>query len=104
MSIAAKTNLKPRASTRTRVIMKGIVFTPQGALHVRVRDVSSTGARVMAEVPILSDCDVIFKKGSLFVAARVAWSRNREAGLTFYRELRPQDTAEMFQSVVQSAR
>jgi hypothetical protein len=34
-----------------------------------------------------SDCDAIFRRGSLFAAARVSWVRGGEIGISFYREL-----------------
>ncbi len=76
-----------RAQKRKRVLMTVILFTPDGALKVRLRDLSSTGAHVVADIRMLSDCDALLKKGPLFVAARVVWTKDKEAGLKFYREL-----------------
>ena len=84
-------NLSTRAKRRTRVLMTGTLLTPAGAQKVMIRDVSKSGALIVAPDPIPSACDAIFKRGSLFAAARVAWSNDREAGLTFYRELTPDE-------------
>lgn len=77
----------PRAAKRVRVLMNGTLFTRDGVRKVRVRDLSSSGARVAADTDIPSDCDAVFRMGSMFAAARVAWAEGRNAGLHFYREL-----------------
>ncbi len=89
-------SLTPREGKRKSVLMTGILFTPDGALRVRLRDLSSTGVRVFAESKMLSDCDALFRKGPLYVAARVVWSRDKEAGLRFYRELSAEELASVF--------
>lgn len=82
------TDLQPaRKGERKRVLMRGTVYTPRGAFVVWIRDISSEGAWVAGEDPMPSDCDVIFKRGGLFVAAHIAWSNSTGAGLKFYREL-----------------
>ena len=96
MFIPPTLSAAPRVGKRKRVLMTGILFTPDGALRVRLRDVSSTGAHVLAESRMLSDCDALFRKGPLYVAARVAWSRDNEAGLRFYRELSSEELAAVF--------
>lgn len=80
-------NLSTRTKRRTRVLMTATLMTPTGAQKVMIRDISRSGASIVVPEPIPSACDAIFKRGSLFAAARVAWSNDREAGLTFYREL-----------------
>lgn len=89
----------PRSRTRTRVLMGGTLFTPGGAQRVLMRDVSRNGAQVSGNEPIPHSCDAVFKKGSLFVAARVVRSRGSEAGLQFYRELTPAELDALFQPV-----
>ena len=86
----------PRVGKRKHVPMTGILLTPDGALMVRLRELSSTGAHVSAETRMLSGCDALFSKGPLFVAARVVWSRHKEAGLRFYRELSAEQLAAVF--------
>ena len=80
--------------------MNGTLFTPEGAYRVLLRDISRTGAQVFAEAPIAAECDAVFKRGSVFAAARVAWSNQREAGLRFYRELTSAELNSMFHPVV----
>ena len=38
---------------------------------------------------VRADRDVIFQRGSIFAAARAAWSDKECAGLEFYRPLEP---------------
>lgn len=78
---------KPRAAGRNRVLWAATVLTPEGVCRVRVRDLSSTGAQVLAERALPAGCDAIFQHGEVFVAAKVAWSNETEAGIQFYRDL-----------------
>jgi hypothetical protein len=89
-----------RSSHRTRVLMGGILFTPEGVQRVRIRDVSPTGAQVTGETAIPHACDAIFKRGSVFVAAKITRSRQAEAGLEFYRELSSAEVDSMFHCVM----
>ncbi|HVM37096.1 MAG TPA: PilZ domain-containing protein [Sphingomicrobium sp.] len=89
-----------RFAKRKRVLMTGVLFTPDGAIKVRVRDISATGANLHADIRMLPDCDAVFKKGPVFAAARVAWCRDRDVGINFYRELTEQEVAQLFHPVV----
>ena len=77
----------PRKTKRTRVLMTASLLTPDGTQKVTLRDISRTGAQLVTAAAMPTDCDVIFKRGPLFAAARVAWSSKGEVGLKFYREL-----------------
>lgn len=87
MATAAAAANSPRREQRTRVLMRGIVFAPEGAAMVWIRDISSNGARVTADDPLPADCDVIFKRGPIFAAAHVTRSDRSGASLQFYRSL-----------------
>jgi len=76
-----------KGDPRQRVLMTATLFTPEGVQRVRVRDMSANGARILTQQPLSGAFDAIFKRGSVFAAARVVWSNGREAGLKFYREL-----------------
>ena len=89
-----------RAGRRTRVLMTGTLLTPKCAHKVVIRDVSPTGAHVSALDYIDAGCDAILKRGSLFAAARVAWTDGKEAGISFYRELSPAEVDSTFHPVV----
>jgi PilZ domain len=80
-----------RGAKRARVLMSGTLLTPTGTQKVTIRDISRSGAQLATTEKIPSDCDAIFKRGSLFAAARVAWSSSDEAGIRFYRELSPEE-------------
>jgi hypothetical protein len=77
--------------------MNATLMTPHGALSVRIRDISATGAQIWAECDVPDDCDAILKRGSFFAAARVVRSGERTAGVQFYRELSDHEFASAFQ-------
>ena len=76
-----------RREQRTRVLMRGTIYAPTGAATVWIRDISSDGALISVDDPLPSGCDVIFKRGPIFAAASVAWSKGRNSGVQFYRLL-----------------
>jgi hypothetical protein len=93
MATLAKDVQGARKGERRRVLMRGTVFTPTGAHVVWIRDISSDGALVAGDDPLPNDCDVIFKRGSIFAAGRIAWSNDTGAGIKFYRDLTDCDVA-----------
>jgi hypothetical protein len=86
-----------RACPRSRVLMTGTLMTPDGAMAVRIRDISVTGAQVWTSSAIPSDCDAILKRGSFFAAARIVRSTDHNVGLQFYRPLSDEEFASAFQ-------
>ena len=78
---------RSRRLARKRVLLKATIITVDGPQAVRVYDLSSTGARVEWDRMIPAGEDVLFRRESIFVAARVAWSKRTDGGLEFYREL-----------------
>ena len=72
---------------RKRVLMSGTLFTPDGAQRVRVRDLTAVGAQLQLDSNVSPGSDAIFKRGTLFAAAHVAWTRDLCAGIRFYRPL-----------------
>lgn len=99
MSTSSREPGVSRAEKRTKVLMIGTLLTPEGAQKVKIRDISSTGAHLSSTGRITDGCDALFKRGSLFAAARVAWSRNDQAGIEFYRDLSPTEVASTFHPV-----
>lgn len=92
MSVHSK--LEPaQRSTRTRVLMMGVLIACDGSRRVRIRDFSSKGAQIVVENGLSANCDVLLKRGDLCAAAHVAWSKGDEVGLTFYRPISPEDLA-----------
>ena len=87
MATAAHSIGRDRVQKRTRVLMTGILFTPNGVQKVRIRNISRGGAQVLTESAVPRGCDAIFKRGAIFAAVHVAWSDGHEVGLKFYRQL-----------------
>lgn len=78
-------------SSGTRVLMTAVVMTSLGTRNVTIRDISRSGAQITFRDEIPKGCDVLLKRGDLCAAARVAWVKESEAGLSFYRELSPDE-------------
>jgi hypothetical protein len=76
-----------RRSKRRRVLMRATIISVDGAQSARVRDLTESGAGIVCNTPLKRGTDVIFNRGDLLIAARVAWSEGNEAGLEFYRPL-----------------
>ena len=85
--------MRQRGSRRKRVLMTATLFTPDGAVAVRVRDLSPGGANITANQPLPGTCDLIFKRGTLFAAGRMVWSDENEGGVRFYRHLSADEVA-----------
>jgi hypothetical protein len=83
----------PRRSSRTRVLMMATLITCEGSKRVRIRDFSGKGAQVIVEKGEIAQCDVLLKRGDLCAAAKVAWIKGDEVGLTFYREISAEELA-----------
>lgn len=97
LSVYVETKDHPslRSVPRTRVLMNATLFTPDGAFRVRVRDISRVGAQLYSYDRIHPGCDAIFKRGPLFLAARVVWTRGEHSGISFYRELTADELAHL---------
>ena len=76
-----------RDNIRKRVLMQTTIISVGGPQRAYVRDLSPSGARIICEHRLEEGCDIIFKRGDMFVAARIAWVTSEEAGVQFYREL-----------------
>jgi len=88
---------------RKRVLMKATVINVDGCHDVRVYDLTVSGARVEGNAVFPAGEDVIFRRGGLFVAARVAWSNRSGTGLCFYREVPASELATTFHTVFETA-
>src|SRR4051812_24693424 len=87
MATLAEDIQPPRKGARKRVLMRGTLFTPNGAYVIWIRDISNTGALISCKDRLPSDCDVILKRGPIFAAAHLAWANETGAGVKFYRDL-----------------
>ena len=79
-----------RDSARKHVLMQATIITVDGPQRVHVRDLTPRGARISCEYRLKQDWDLVFKRGDLFLAARVVWTRKETAGLQFYRQVNPE--------------
>jgi len=77
--------------------LNATLMTPEGAISVRIRDISLSGAQIWSESEVPSDCDAVLKRGSFFAAARIVRGGERNAALQFYRLLSDQEFASAFQ-------
>lgn len=93
MSFHTKLEAARRTDNRKRVLMVGKVVTCDGPARVRIRDFSSKGAQVIVESGEIKKCDVLLKRGEFCAAAKVAWIKGDEVGLTFYRDISPKELA-----------
>jgi hypothetical protein len=92
----------PRSTERKRVLMNAAIIDPQGTHHVRVVDLNSSGARIVCSRILDVGSDLIFRRGALFIAGRVAWSGRDGAGLEFYREIPVMQIASTFHPVFEA--
>ena len=77
----------PRTGARKRVLMRGMLFTPEGAFTIWIRDISAGGALVTCKDRLPANCDVILKRGGIFAAGHLAREKDDSMGVKFYREL-----------------
>jgi hypothetical protein len=82
-----------RSARRRRVLVGATIIGASGSFQVRIRDLSNSGANLCADARLPAGADVIFKRGDLFAAAKVAWSDATTAGIKFYRKLSTEDVA-----------
>ena len=78
-----------RGAARKRVLLKAIIISDEGVLAARIRDLSESGVKMSCDDPPGEGRDGIFKHGDIFIAARVSWATETDAGLEFYRKLPP---------------
>jgi hypothetical protein len=88
-----------KALARKTVLMNAVIIDSHGMHRVRIRDLTSTGARIAWDRVVRAGDDAVLKRGPTFVAARVAWSNHSGTGLEFYRQLSPAELAANFHAV-----
>lgn len=87
MATAPEQDFAAASGMRKRVLIRGILFAPDGAHDVWIRDISTEGALVTSKDRLPGNCDVILKRGSIFAAARVAAFTDTGTEVKFYRSL-----------------
>jgi hypothetical protein len=78
-------------SQRTRVLLKATLDTPEGSIHVLLRDLSQDGALVTGERLPAKGQRVLFHRQGLAVPSHVAWVRKNECGIEFDFPLFPKE-------------
>lgn len=85
----AATDLDPsRNGTRKRVLIRGTLFSPLGTHVIWIRDICPSSALVSSQDRLPTNCDVVLKRGGMFVAGRIASSSEGGAEVIFYRDLK----------------
>jgi hypothetical protein len=74
---------KARAAPRTNLFLAATLYSAAGTSPVKIRDLSSAGARIESDVvPVVGE-PIRLVRGSLSVVGLVAWRRERRCGLRF---------------------
>lgn len=89
-----------RSQPRYRVFLKATIITTTSEQPVRVRDMSVGGAFVEGNAPFVADTDVMLRRGSTELFARVAWTAGTKCGLAFEEALTDQELAEFIHQPV----
>lgn len=72
-----------RTAKRARVLLTAKIVTPSGEIAARVRDLSRKGTLVDCREDLEVGTAVTFRRGTLVVPARVAWTGSGRVGLEF---------------------
>ncbi len=78
-----------RRSRRSQLLMTATLEISGRALDVKLRNLSSDGARVEGNQLPIEGTDLLFRKGEIAVAGQVIWSKGRQAGISFSQALDP---------------
>lgn len=80
-----------RRSRRSNLLMTAHLDVAGRAIGVKLRNLSSEGARVEGDSLPIEGTELMFRKGDLAVEARVVWVEGRQAGIGFAAPLDPVD-------------
>lgn len=83
-------NPQNRKSRRSNVLMSASLELSGASLPVKLRNLSADGALVEGDKLPVEGAEILFRKGDLAVAGRVAWSKTRHAGISFASKLQPE--------------
>jgi len=78
-----------RRSRRSNLLMTARLEVEGRSIDVKLRNLSSEGARVEGDQLPVEGTQLTFRKGELAVAARVVWTQGRQAGIGFAQMLDP---------------
>jgi hypothetical protein len=85
MATVVDTKSPPNAGKR--VLMRGTLLSLHGEHAIWIKDISSGGAVVSSQDRLPANCDVVLKRGTIFVAGRIGPAGEGGASVSFYREL-----------------
>ena len=74
---------EPRDGPRLRVLINARLITTSDEQPVKLRDISAGGALVHSEHSFAAGKDVILRRGSTELFARIAWANGNRCGLQF---------------------
>lgn len=83
-------NPQNRKSRRSNVLMSASLELSGTSLPVKLRNLSADGALVEGDKLPVEGAEILFRKGDLAVAGRVAWAKTRHAGISFACKLDPE--------------
>lgn len=78
-----------RRSRRSQLLMTATLEIAGRALDVKLRNLSSEGARVEGDQLPIEGTELMFRKGEIAIAGQVIWSKGRQAGISFAEKLDP---------------
>lgn len=78
-----------RRSRRSQLFMTATLEVAGRTLDVKLRNLSSEGARVEGDQLPIEGTELMFRKGEIAATGRVIWSEGRQAGIGFAQKLDP---------------
>ena len=83
------TTTQNRRNRRSNVLLAATLEVSGNSLPVKMRNLSAEGVLIQgAQLPI-EGSEIVFRKGDLSVAGRIAWTDGKQAGIAFARPLPP---------------
>jgi hypothetical protein len=79
-----------RRNRRSKVLMTATLELSGSALTVKLRNLSAEGALIEGDELPIEGSKVVFKRLELSVPGRIAWVRDKSAGVTFNVKLAPE--------------
>ena len=89
----AAVRAEKRAGERSSAFLLAFIESEGGAWPVCLRNLSTTGALIESEAGFVLGSKVVFRRSFAAVPAEIVWRRGGRFGLTFERELDPQEVA-----------
>ena len=78
---------RPQRAARTNLFAMATVYADSGSMPVKVRNLSSTGARIEGSFLPAPGSQIRMRRGSLETAGEVVWCRDGAAGIRFVSDI-----------------